>query len=162
MKYSLQRKSYTQAIVENFPNTLKSIAGFVTCSSITGLGFGIIHSMNITEFSLESDERIIPTIAAFGAVYYAKKIYDNFKKERARVHQLALEIDKERARRYEAYKKELSEFKTPEQLNNMQYQNNITELKEYRDQLINNQSEGVTQGKRKALNNGIFKANDNY
>ena len=169
--YSLQRKSYVQVITENFQDTLKSVAGFVTCSAITGLGFGIIHSMNITEFSLESDERLIPTITAFGAVYYAKKVYDNFKKDRARVHQLALEIDKERARRKEEHKKAMEGFITPDQLSQLQMQKlfdqdeKLIEIKKYRDILTSTQEEqksGVTSDKRKSLNNGIFKSNDSY
>ena len=164
MRYSLERKSYVQVVTENFQDTLKSLAGFVTCSAVTGLGFGIIHSMNITEFSLESDERLIPTITAFGAVYYAKKVYDNFKKERERVHQLALEIDKEREKAMEG-------FITPDQLSQLQIQKlfdkdeRVLELQKYRDILTSTQEEqksGATAGKRKSLNNGIYKANDNY
>ena len=171
MRYSLERKCYVQAVPENFQDTLKSLAGFVTCSAVTGLGFGIIHSMNITEFSLESDERLIPTITAFGAVYYAKKVYDNFKKDRARVHQLALEIDKERERRKKEREKAMEGFITPDQLSQLQTQKlfdqdeRVVELKKYRDILTSAQEEqksGATAGKRKSLNNGIYKANDNY
>ena len=92
MKYSLERKSYVQSATEKFSSALDSSFGFVTCSMVTGLGLGIVYNMNTKEFKLENSK----TIIASGAVYYAKKVYDNFKKERVRVNQLALEIDKER------------------------------------------------------------------
>lgn len=175
--YSLERKSYTQVIKENFSDTLKSLTGFVTCSSLTGIGIGIIYNMNITEFSLDSDERIIPTITAIGAVYYAKKVYDNFKKDRARVHQLAIEMDKERKKRMQEELRNLDGFITPDQLLQLKNQQildkskNILQLESYRNILTSQKSAyknsdeqitGDSNNKRMSLNNGIFKSNDKY
>ena len=171
--YSLQRKSYIATISDNFPETLKSLAGFVTCSSLSGIGFGIVYNMNLTQYSLESDERMIPTIIAFGAVYYAKKVYDNFKKERERMHQLIIEMDNE----HKKSKSQMEGFITPDQLSQMQFQKavdsdeKIVNLQNYRNILNGSssteseeifQSSGMSQGKRKSLNNGIFKSNDTY
>ena len=165
-RYSLQRKSYVNVAMEQFPETLKSLAGFVTCSSLSGIGFGIVYNMHLTQYSLKSDERMIPTIIAFGAVYYAKKVYDNFKKERERMHQLIIEMDNERKKTA----KQMEGFITPDQLSQMQFQKmvdndeKVVELQNYLDILNdgNVQDNGATQGKRKSLNNGIFKSNDTY
>ena len=168
--YSLQRKSYVNVAMEQFPETLKSLAGFVTCSSLSGIGFGIVYNMHLTQYSLDSDERMIPTIIALGAVYYAKKVYDNFKKERERMHQLIIEMDNE----HKKTSKQLDGFMTPDQLSQIQLQKiidsdeKIIKLKNYRDILSGSSSiqqdgiSGATQGKRKSLNNGIFKSSDTY
>ena len=174
MKYSLQRKSYVQVISENFSDTIKSFGAFVGCSSLTGITYGIVRNFELASQRtgvIEDKGGIIPIMFFFLSANYAKQVYNNFKKERTRVHQLALEIDKERAKRKEEQKKSMEGFITPDQAFNLEMQKMldkgepIVELQRYRDILTSGSSEqreGTTAGKRKSLNNGIFKSTDTY
>ena len=170
--YSLQRKSYVNAITNNFSVTLKSFGGFVGCLVGSGITWGIIRNMDLSGKLSATDElRLAPGIFLVCAVFFAKHMYNDFKYERERFHQLALEIDKERERRKLERQKAMSGFVTPDQSFNLEIQKlfdkgeKIVELKKYQDILNNGEIQeesGISQDKRKSLNNGIFKSNDTY
>lgn len=170
-RYSLQTKSYVEVISDNFSETLKSFGGFVGCLAGTGIIWGIIRNMDIAGKLSSNDEiKLVPGIFALCAVFFAKQMYKNFKEERERIHQLALEIEKEKSIKKQEYKKSMSDFITPDQMSQLGLQKSfdadekVVELKKYRDILVSDKQEnnGATQGKRKSLNNGIFSPNDTY
>lgn len=171
-QYSLQRKSYVEVISDNFSETLKCFGGFVGCLAGSGITLGIIRSMDIAgKLSANDKIKLSPGIFMICAVFMAKKMYENYKEERERLHQLALEIDKEREKRKQEHQKSMSGFLTPEQSFNLETQKlfdkgkKIVELKKYQDILKGTdvqEDTGISQDKRKSLNNGIFKSNDTY
>lgn len=73
----------------------------------------------------------------YGPTYYTKKIYENFKQDKSRINTLGIELSKE----------EISPS---------------NDMIEYRGDSNDIELSGRTTGKRKALNNGIFKADDIY
>ncbi len=144
-KYKLQRKSFTNVVFNNFSATLKSFGAFVGCSSLTGISYGIVRSFALADQSrgvVEDNGGIAPILFFCFSIYYAKQLYDNFKKDKARFLRLADEIEKDRQR-----KRRLNE--------------NV-ETQKYTPSDDSEYIEGSTAGKRKSLNNGIFKSNDIY
>lgn len=168
-RYSLQKKSYINVISDNFSETLKDFGGFAGCLAGAGITWGIIRNMDMAgKLSSTAEINMVPGVFIICAVFFAKQMYNSFKEERERVHQLALEIDKERARR--KAKKE-SQFITEEQAFRLETQKlfdkneKVVELQKYLDILNDGNvqdNSGATQDKRKSLNNGIFKSNDTY
>lgn len=135
MHYSLQKKSYIQTYDINF-KLPKQGPSFVTCSLATGLGLGTIYEMKKPQ---KLNNRLFVALVPH---YYARRLYNNFIKDRERVYQLALEYEK-----------------TNNAASNYSQNYPIFDTQTFVNE---NQEAGVTQGKRKSLNNGIFKANDNY
>ena len=170
--YTLQRKSYLEVISDNFSETLKNFGCFVGCLATSGITWGIIRNMNLAMDNVKDDNvNIVPIFFGISSVCFAKKMFDSYKKERKRFHELSLEIDKEREKRRLERQKSMSGFATPEQVFNIETQKlfdkgeKVVELKKYQD-ILNGENvqetSGATQGKRKSLNNGIFKSNDIY
>lgn len=178
-RYTLERKSYISIIADNFQDTLKSTLGFACCTAGAGIAYGIVHDMEIVSPD-PSDPRIFPVLFAIGSIYYVKQIYKNYQQERARFHDLALEVEEKRKRRKQAEKEVMKDFITPDQISHLQFQQlvdreeKIIELEKYREILakdpftgeeydsVDDIGKGQSQGKRIALNTGIYQSNDNY
>lgn len=135
--YKLERGKHevvskTTVLKELFPETIGSTKYFVI--SLAGLGccFGI---MNMDKSLIKEATPWLPLFIGSSA-FYAKKVYENYKKERARMSELANQIDAERkAKRM---------------------------LKEHDFNQFEQDFEEQGYGKRKALNNGIFTPNSQY
>lgn len=175
-RYTLERKSYVNIIADNFQDTLKSGLKFACCTVGAGIAYGAIHDMEIISPD-PSDPRIFPVLFAIGSAYYVTQIYKNYKKERTRFHELAIEVEEKRRKRKLAEKEVMKDFITPDQISRLQFQQlvdreeKIIELEKYRDILAKDSSlekeeedigRGQSQGKRLAFNNGIYQADDNY
>ena len=98
---------------------------------------GLCHGMIRSKKMLSKNNSYVSII--FGPTYYTKKIYDNFKKDKSRILTLGVELSRKGI-------------------------DQLSQLREYRENLVDEDIElsGRTAGKRKALNNGIFKADDIY
>ena len=98
---------------------------------------GLCHGMIRSKKMLSKNNSYVSII--FGPTYYTKKIYDNFKKDKSRILTLGVELSRKGI-------------------------DQLSQLREYRENLVDEDIElsGRTTGKRKALNNGIFKADDIY
>ena len=98
---------------------------------------GLCHGMIRSKKMLSENNSYVSII--FGPTYYTKKIYDNFKKDKSRILTLGVELSRKGI-------------------------DQLSQLREYRENLVDEDIElsGRTAGKRKALNNGIFKADDIY
>ena len=168
--YSLQKKSYINVISDNFSETLKSFGGFAGCLAGAGIFNGIFRNIEACRNSFNNGElNLISGIFIVGSIFYVKEIYKNFRKERERVHQLVREMNDERKKP----PAQIEGLITPDQLSRLQFQKildrdeKIVELQNYQDILNGSSStqsniNGATQGKRRSLNNGIFKSNDTY
>ena len=126
------RYSLTKAEHRSLQNLNLEIYNSFVTYGKAGLGHGVIRNKKL----LAKDNAHAPII--FGPVYYTKQIYDNFKKDKSRILTLGIKLS---------------------QSENEQ----LMQLREYRENLLSeDQLGGQTAGKRKSLNNGIFKADDIY
>ena len=152
-KYSLQRKSYIQVVSENFKDTLKSFGCLVGCSSATGIFLAQLHNMELAgyKYDIESDLRFIPIATFCASLYFAKEVYSNFKKDRARVKQLAEEIRQQQLQEKQEQQEALKTFTKPEDLFDFesQFRSKIIEFPTMNDG-------GNSSGKRKSLTTGHF------
>jgi len=139
MKYRLQKDSIAREI-EQFINRTDDKTHFVCHLAEGGSSIGVLNKSKIAIIP----SRIMSKLFIFGPNYYVKQIFENFKKDKTRVQELATSIENE-----SSVKMTLSDI-----------ENSILNLKDYRDSLSSVepvQSAVKDNGKRLALNNGIFK-----
>ena len=117
--------------------SFKDLSPEIYRSFVTYGEAGLCHGMIRSKKMLSKNNSYISII--FGPTYYTKKIYDNFKKDKSRILTLGVELSRKGI-------------------------DQLSQLREYRENLVDEDIElsGRTAGKRKALNNGIFKADDIY
>ncbi len=117
--------------------SFKDLSPEIYRSFVTYGEAGLCHGMIRSKKMLSKNNSYVSII--FGPTYYTKKIYDNFKKDKSRILTLGVELSRKGI-------------------------DQLSQLREYRENLVDEDIElsGRTAGKRKALNNGIFKADDIY
>ena len=117
--------------------SFKDLSPEIYRSFVTYGQAGLCHGMIRSKKMLSKNNSYVSII--FGPTYYTKKIYDNFKKDKSRILTLGVELSRKGI-------------------------DQLSQLREYRENLVDEDIElsGRTGGKRKALNNGIFKADDIY
>lgn len=96
--YKLQNKSLPEAVTIVFPETLKSTAGFVVSSALTGITHGQLCSMvvNPTNIIESGEMHTALLIGLFSSVYFAKQIYKNWQQEKKRLTSLANTYEREK------------------------------------------------------------------
>lgn len=102
MSYKLQKGEVINGIVKHFPKTIKASAGFVATTAIMGSICGYLYSMPINPNTAIIDTTDNTTALIAGVItsaYVAKQVYKNFKQERKRVHDLAVQIEKDKKQR---------------------------------------------------------------
>ena len=117
--------------------SFKDLSPEIYRSFVTYGEAGLCHGMIRSKKMLSKNNSYVSII--FGPTYYTKKIYDNFKNDKSRILTLGVELSRKGI-------------------------DQLSQLREYRENLVDEDIElsGRTGGKRKALNNGIFKADDIY
>lgn len=117
--------------------SFKDLSPEIYRSFVTYGEAGLCHGMIRSKKMLSKNNSYVSII--FGPTYYTKKIYDNFKNDKSRILTLGVELSRKGI-------------------------DQLSQLREYRENLVDEDIElsGRTAGKRKALNNGIFKADDIY
>ena len=99
MSYKLQKGEVINGIVNHFPKTIKASAGFVASTTLMGSICGYLYSMPInpnTAIIDTTDNTTVLIVGVITSAYLAKEVYKNFKQERKRVHDLALQIEKDK------------------------------------------------------------------
>lgn len=121
----------------NQHRSFKNLSPEIYRSFVTYGEAGLCHGMIRSEKLLPKKNSYVSII--FGPTYYTKKIYGNFKQDKSRILTLGVELSRKET-------------------------DQLSQLREYRENLVDEDIElsGRTTGKRKALNNGIFKADDIY
>ena len=121
----------------NQQRSFKNLSPEIYRTFVTYGQAGLCHGMIRSKKMLFKNNSYVSII--FGPTYYTKKIYDNFKKDKSRILTLGVELSRKGI-------------------------DQLSQLREYRENLVDEDIElsGRTGGKRKALNNGIFKADDIY
>ena len=121
----------------NQHRSFKNLSPEIYRSFVTYGEAGLCHGMIRSKKMLSKNNSYVSII--FGPTYYTKKIYDNFKKDKSRILTLGVELSRKGI-------------------------DQLSQLREYRENLVDEDIElsGRTGCKRKALNNGIFKADDIY
>ena len=117
--------------------SFKDLSPEIYRSFVTYGEAGLCHGMIRSKKMLSKNNSYVSII--FGPTYYTKKIYDNFKNDKSRILTLGVELSRKGI-------------------------DQLSQLREYRENLVDEDIElsGRTAGKRKALNNGIFKVDDIY
>lgn len=117
--------------------SFKDLSPEIYRSFVTYGEAGLCHGMIRSKKMLSKNNSYVSII--FGPTYYTKKIYDNFKNDKSRILTLGVELSRKGI-------------------------DQLSQLREYRENLVDEDIElsGRTAGKRKALNNGIFKSDDIY
>ena len=96
--YRLQNKSLPEAATIVFPKTLKSTAGFVMSSALTGVVYGQVHSMAVEATNIIKTGTLYAAllVGVFSTVYFAKKTYENWRQEKKRLMSLSNTYEREK------------------------------------------------------------------
>ena len=148
-KLATNNLNVTKVTLDNFEQTTRGSLGFVSCLTSTGISYGIVRNMEVAA-PKPYDPRCTPILFTRCSPFYARIMYERYKKEKERFSNLAKEIEKETEKQQKLItEKKQNDIEFMKQENSHQYME---------DDSINQQS----RGKRLSLNNGIFTQNDNY